>query len=218
MSDPRCVLLVEGVNDAHAIRQVFFERGINGADEAGWKIGVKPAGSALQNGFPKLLQAIKDLVPTVALGFVFDADAEPRDRWRSMRARLAKQGVELEEALPAEGALGVSGRGVHAGCWMMPDNAAKGAVEDFLLGMVPKQEKLMRHAEAATEEARSRHEAAYRDPEDVGKARLQSFLAWQREPNALYGISVKRGLIDSKAASADAFAAWAKRLLVASGG
>ena len=75
----------------------------------------------------KLLDGIEEGVKRSkgrAIGFVLDADSPILDRWRSVRDRLLKAGVDaVPEAPPPDGFVGVSSRlKSRAGVWLMPDN------------------------------------------------------------------------------------------------
>ena len=217
-----CTVVVEGVNDAWALRTLLVARGVNPPGLTGRRVDVtylsefgKAGGvEAFAKDIPRRHEAAS---AGHAIGFVFDADDQPAARAASMLHRLRGVGLREGATLGPEGLLEPADHGVTVGCWMMPDNAAEGAIEAVLLAMVSGREGLLAHARAATAAARAEHGSDLRD-QDVPKAELQAFLAWQKEPNALYGVSVQKGLLNAGASVADGFVRWVERLLAASEG
>jgi hypothetical protein len=108
-------------------------------------------------------------------------------------------------APPAEGWV-THLRGARVGVWLMPDNVNAGALEAFLLGLVPPS-PLFDHAEKAVSEAIT-HGARFAEVHRE-KARLHTYVAWSKEPGRPYGRAIAAGDFDVTRSDLPArFAAW----------
>lgn len=93
------------------------------------------------------------------------------------------------------------------GVWIMPDNRHRGAVEEFLLGLVPDDAtELVEYARRSVDGARSRG-ASLRDV-DVTKSVVHTWLAWQEEPGPQLHEAVMRRLLDPRHPRSQPFVSW----------
>ena len=94
------------------------------------------------------------------------------------------------------------------GVWMMPDNAARGMMETFLLALRPSANAaLLAYAESAADVARVTHEAPF--PEvHRDKAIIHTWLAWQEPPGRQMHDAVKLAMLDATLHYAAPFIAW----------
>lgn len=151
-------LLVEGQDDLFAIAHLIKVRFTQGQSTIDFQGPSKNAPFIQKHdGVENLLAAgtIDGAARTYRrLGIVLDADQPPLSRWDSVRARLALSNVALP-ASPATGGIIVAGHRVDwkVGVWLMPDNANHGALEEFLLPLVPPGDKLWPVVEASTSTA-----------------------------------------------------------------
>src|SRR5271157_1332160 len=80
------------------------------------------------------------------VGVVVDADTDLNSRWQSLRDRLLKLGYANVPQDPVSGGAILAPPGEkllpRMGIWIMPDNKARGILEDFLRFLVPKGSKL----------------------------------------------------------------------------
>jgi hypothetical protein len=90
----------------------------------------------------------------------------------------------------------------------MPDNASPGALEAFAAALVPDGDALWPYAAACLDGLPEQRFAA----KDRGKARIHTWLAWQKTPREPIGRALSNGSLDAEAAPATTFAAWARRL------
>ena len=87
----------------------------------------------------------------------------------------------------------------------MPDNTNNGALENFLVNLVPQfPNPLYDHVKASV--------AAIPDQRfsdgDEPKARIHTWLAWQEEPGRPYGTAIKAGFLDAYANQVDGLVNW----------
>lgn len=208
-------LLVEGQDDLFAIAHLIRAR-FAAAQSAIDLDAPSPNAPWIEqhDGLENLLKAgnIESAAKTyLRLGIVVDADQVPAAHWRAVVGRLATVGVTVP-ASPATGGVIVPGyqEGWRVGVWLMPDNARPGALEDFLLPLMPGEDALWPEAVRATDAA-VQVERRFGVNDDL-KARLRCWLAWQAEPGANLGVAVSRGVLDPLSPAADPFARWVEAL------
>jgi len=206
MSDAAKVLLVEGPGDQEVLKHLLSSKGIRVPDD----LDVAPRG-----GFETLrkrLGADLDVSGRTHVGVIVDADADSGNRWRSLRDRLARFVAEpLPEALPSNGLITTTRDGVHVGVWVMPDNGAPGAIEDFLLALMkPEDQWLLRHAEASVEAIPPEHRR-FKSGHDK-KAVVHTWLAWQKEPGCPLGLAVTKRYLRPDHDRATPLVTWVRSL------
>lgn len=201
----RKALVVEGNDDMHSVIHITRQHGVAWKTAAPYDIKVVDA-----NGYPGVLETSPVAAKTYdRLGVVLDADSDPAARWASIRDRLAKVAVYLPST-PATGGTTVAGIGGNGkvGVWMMPDNGAKGYLENFLATLVPSASAtLWQHAQASTKAAVASHGCNVR-PLDVSKAEIYTWLAWQDTPGLPFGTALKARFFNVNAQAALDFVAW----------
>ncbi|HEX8213646.1 MAG TPA: DUF3226 domain-containing protein [Longimicrobium sp.] len=147
-------------------------------------------------------------------GIVVDANGNAQARWDSIRRTLSEYGyAEIPERLLLGGMI------VPApphrplfGAWIMPDNGAPGALEDFASALVPRDDVLWKRAGEAVDaipEQDRRFPAGRRS-----KAHMHTWLAWQEQPGSPMGQAIGKGDLDAHAPAAQSFVAWLRRLMV----
>ena len=197
----RRALFVEGQDDLHALRHLLWRRGVQLDDIAIEKRG----------GATTMLRVIAPEVRARTggvIGFVIDANDQPRDRWRAVANRLREVRVDVDGELPSEqGFIGKSGYyGTRVGVWLMPDNLSPGAIENFLRDLIASDDALFGLATDATRRA-TKLGASFK-PGDRRKAELHSWLAWQREPGLPYGTAIRARYFSDASPAADRFLDW----------
>lgn len=202
----RKILLVEGRDDEHVLKHLCGKRGVPILDE------ITPLGSVerLLENFPVRLK--ESDVET--LGVVIDADTDIAARWQSLRDRLRMAGYQNVPDDPVR-----AGTILHpppktllprVGVWIMPDNQARGILEDFLRFLVPPGSRLFTHVESSVasipeEELRFNQLAQ-------PKAIIHTWLAWQAEPGKPLGTAITAKFLDPHVAQVDVLVAWLKGL------
>lgn len=207
---PLC-LLVEGQSDLFAIAHLIEERfkrqlvSVDADKDGSDKVYIDP-----RNGAEGLLKkgVISRAVKSCRrLGIVIDANGSPTDRWRAVADRLNAENVVLPPAPAPDGTIVAGIRdGWKVGVWLMPNNVKPGAIEDFLVPLVPPGDILWPLAKASTAMA----ETADRryGPTDGLKALLGCWLAWQENPEAGVGPALSTGVLNPLHVSADPFVRW----------
>ena len=143
-------------------------------------------------------------------GVVVDADENPAGRWVSVRDRLRESGCNPPDELPHEGTVFEGPNGLRVGAWLMPNNKMVGAMEAFLRLLVPADDPNWSFAERCVDEIpkKAKDSNTWRD-----KARLYTWLAWQKQPGKPPE-SVLRSppYLNANADVAQAFVGWVRRL------
>ena len=218
MAQQRSSLRVEGGDDLHAILHLLIRNGID-YDQQPWPSWF-PSIEEVKGGKTGVVDNVERLVRASSngrIGFVLDADDSVRDTWRAMMSRLRQVGLDPPPAVPPQGFVGESTEyRAHVGVWLMPDNEqegqqGEGTLERFLETLVREADPLLPHAREATRQAKTNHEAVYRDV-DVRKAELHAWLAWQREPGLPYGTAIKARFFRHDSPVATRFVAWFRRV------
>lgn len=184
-------LLVEGRDDENVVGQILlrhYPEGIGG-------FGFHFVGSRDEIGVRGVLKQLPIRARLDAIvGAIVDADGDPRARWQSIRDRLLAVGyrdLALDPArpgliVPADPARGLARLGV----WIMPDNLAAGALEDFLRTLAS-SDPLMARAERVVDDIVADGCARFDPATARSKAIVHSYLAWQAQPGQPYGLAVK---------------------------
>lgn len=200
------VLLVEGVNDRHVINNLLKAHNLEN------EITIRD-----KEGITNILATLKTEVDANQdfLGIVVDANASLDSRWQSLTDRLkdeeigysnvsenpVKKGLimERENFLP------------KLGVWVMPNNELVGKIENFIRLLVAEErETLWQLAQKAIGEIPN-EEKLFAD-EDIIKAQVHTFLAWQDEPGRPMGESITRRYFQIDAPEALYFVEWIRNL------
>jgi hypothetical protein len=203
----RKVLLVEGRDDEHVLKNLCGQRGIPPLDEVKPHEGV----DHLLESFPVRLKASED---GDVVGLVIDADTDLASRWESLRQRLTRAGYEAVPDSPApEGTILDPPTGKllpRVGIWIMPDNRISGILEDFLRLLVPHGSRLFDHVTScvAAIPQDERRFSQLAEP----KAVIHTWLAWQEEPGKPLGTAITARYLDPHAPQVDVLVSWLKRL------
>ena len=146
------------------------------------------------------------------IGVIIDADAEVDARWQSLLGLFAAQGYGDGLNQRRDNGIVVQSAGLPLlGAWVMPDNRTEGALEQFLLDIMPADDALWpiaRDAVAALPEDVRRFK-----PHQTRKAELRTWLAWQEDPGIPLGLPITRRRLNPYAPPAARLIAWVKRLL-----
>jgi hypothetical protein len=213
-------LVVEGLNDHHAILQLMRRAGVldQSTTQKNSPIDFKVAGSK-----KRLLDEIVSRAKgseTTAVGFVIDADDKASEyhgvdpTWNAVKHRLTQLGVVANPRPLAGGFIGqVPKAGPKIGIWIMPDNQGDGALEEFLTPQIDPQNALFQFARAKTLEAGQLANVTGRfAPSDRSKAELHCWLAWSEEPGQPYGHAMRSGRFDVTREPAVRFCQWVRDL------
>lgn len=198
------VLLVEGINDKHVIKNLLktYEIEIEIRDK---------------EGISNILATLKTEVDANEdfLGIVVDANSSLDSRWQSLTDRLKDKeiGYKKVSAKPVENGLILERQGFlpKLGIWVMPNNKLVGKIENFIRLLVAEEkENLWQIVEKVVSEIPA-EEKLFAD-KDIIKAQVHTFLAWQDEPGRPMGESITRRYFQTDAPEAINFVDWIRRL------
>lgn len=215
-TEPSSLLWVEGEHDQHVIWAICEKHHLPE------KFVLKRAKQSGQkaDSWQTLLKAWQmqlkgDLADVPAIGLVIDGDDDPLTRWRELGNIV--QRVQLSYVWPSiPQAGGTIIAAPHAdiprlGVWLMPDNQATGALEDFLRFLLPPSDPLAPLADKTLAEI---EQAGLRRYDNRAKAFLHTWLAWQTRPRPM-GQAIKENALLATAPMAQIFVAWLKQLFEA---
>jgi len=200
-------LLVEGSDDQHSVIHLMKRHGIDWDDPKATLPHVHDCG-----GFDPLHDSLVVSAKSYErLGIIVDANSDIERRWTQVQDKLHTAGLALPEA-PKEDGLIVPGifDDWEVGVWIMPDNQAKGELEDFLGKLIPSGDQRWGYACEATQHAKEIG-AAFSD-KDRSKANLHTWLAWQKEPGRPFGTAITAKYFHVDSPEALRFVQWFKAL------
>ena len=198
------VLLVEGQDDSHVVWHVCQRSEAINDFCIRQKCGIEP-----------LLDSIDTEIQTPelqAMGILVDANMDVAARWNAVKGRLAPANVALPNSPVPSGTI-IEGRphdGIpRVGVWLMPDNASKGELENFVAQMIPDGDAVWPLSQDYIEGI----PAAARKFSEKKKARAQvhAWLAAREDPRRM-GEAIRTRDLAVDGALCQAFVAWLKRL------
>lgn len=205
MAIQKKVLLVEGINDKHVIRNLLRIHEIE-------DIEIRD-----KEGISNILATLKTEVDANEdfLGIVVDANSSIDSRWQSLHDRLKSKEIGFDglPIAPVDGGLVIDRQGFlpKLGIWVMPINELFGKIEDFVRLLVSEErEALWQIAEHAVGDIPS-DQRLFSEKDNV-KAQIHTFLAWQDEPGRPMGESITRRYFQTDTPVALKFVEWARRL------
>lgn len=200
------VLIVEGFTDLNTVVGIMRKHTIWPDTKERAPVWISRGGSAneiLSRDYVRAALAPKGLR---TLGLIVDANSSCAGRYQSIRRQFSEHFSEMPDQLPRDGFVVENEEGIRFGAWIMPDNHSPGAVEDFLIGLIPQggkvlMERTVRHVESLNAIA------PFRRPH-VHKARLYSWLALQDPPTLDPLKALYTGALDAEHVNATKFVDW----------
>ncbi len=192
------LLIVEGVNDRHVVRQIISRVGSGSGFEIADAGGINP--------LLESIEARANYTGRVALGIVADANDDINARWQSIRSRMPDR-IDLPER-PVAGGLIVESR-PHVGVWLMPDNASPGQLEDFVQRMIPTDDTIWPLAERYIDDIPTPDRKF--PPSKTSRAKLYAWLAARQDPRRM-GEAIRTRDLATDGALCQQFAAWLRSL------
>ena len=206
------VLLVEGKDDLHTVANLLqYHLNINNVkllvsiyETEGWE----NLSSSLNIYFNRNFDKIKFHFETVLkdsmfdnLGIIVDANNDISARWQSLQNTLRNAQTDMPKKPNPNGTIFKvtipDGRIINMGIWLMPNNQDTGMLEDFLLGLMPlNNDNILKHIECCLDELSDSDlkilEIDSKDNPETWrlKAKLHTWLAWQKEPGDPYGTAI----------------------------
>lgn len=216
----RSKLYVEGKDDFHVVMHLLMRYGIflhgnehalPNAPELEMARGVEKVLGDNNDELPCKIKTAIQVNRGLSVGFVLDADDRPQARWRAVRDRLQECELDVPAEMPANGYVDdVAKYKMRVGIWLMPGHQREGAVEQFLMDLVPQDDTLLNLAESSTDEALGR--GATFPNAKRSKAVLHAWLAWQKHPGQPYGSAINERFFGHDSTAARDFVAWYQRV------
>ena len=200
------ILLVEGQDDAHVVKQLVDRE--SGVDD--FTIVVK-------DGLPNLLAGLPlefESDTREVIGIIVDADSDTSRRWHDLQAKLKGQ-VQLPTSMSVGGAIVDASEGVpRVGVWIMPNNIDAGELEDFIRRMIPETDAIwprsQQYIEEIVEEFPTSPPRPFRDNK-ILRAQVHAWLATREAPRRM-GQAIGRGDLDATVPVGTEFIGWLRRL------
>ena len=167
-----------------------------------------------KKGVNNLLKSLKvELKLKNRLGIIVDADIDPMIRWRAIQDRLRESGYRSVPGTPdGIGTILREGDLPVVGIWLMPDNKISGMLEDFASLLRPPEDVLWPVAAGVVQQVKSIETSLrFQDVYD-SKARIHTWLAWQKEPGKPVGQAITKGYLKADAVLAQQFIDWIRKL------
>lgn len=198
------LLLVEGKDDKHVIRNLLKRYDILVPDLLDVKYPSDYEADGTEGGgITRLLDIFEVRLTQVIdgrLGIIVDADTRLSARWQSLRDILISLDyVSLpENPLPNGTIIRQIGKPV-VGIWLIPDNKIPGMLEDFVGFLMPQDDLFWPMAVEAVQKVKTiEHERRFHN-EHESKARIHTWLAWQKEPGKPMGQAITARYLDADA-------------------
>lgn len=172
-----------------------------------------------EEGINALLDSLYDQVnsPNLkTLGLVVDADQALSSRWHSLFTRLSDIGYQnLPESLPDDGLVHESHDPYipRLGVWIMPDNQLPGILEDFAVQLIAAEDPLLAKVDQTLTDLENTHLNQY-SPAKRPKARIYTWLAWQKRPGMPMGQAITAKVLNGDSAVSRRFLDWLRRLFI----
>jgi hypothetical protein len=232
--NPTKVLLVEGKDDLNVIGHILLKNKIEVVTkERIWKVenkidsifirdqeGVTNIQNNLEVGiFEQLLEDFKTELKQSELkilGIVVDANGNAQSRWKSLANKLKDLNYEdvPKNANPNGTILKNNKTGLPPiGVWLMPNNVDSGMLEDFVGLLIPnEQENLWKLAENTVSSIPDKERRFSKEPDHSSKAKIHTYLAWQKDPGKPFGVAIREKFLDVNAQNAGNLMNWLTEL------
>jgi len=217
------ILLVEGINDGHAIAHLCQAHKL---PEDSFCIQSCGDDDKVLKELNLRLKERPELRPDI-IGIVLDAD-KPKDN-PSVISRMQQITDRLREVckdyqipkIPNEKGTIISSvpRYPKIGVWLMPNNQDIGMLEDFLIDLAMKKRNTeeckygesLEQARMCVEEAEKNKLTSFKKTH-FSKAIIHTYLAWHAEPGAPLGLAITAHTLEPHTELANKFIFWLKEL------
>lgn len=196
-------LIVEGPDDKHTLIHLAKTHGVDWESDGGWAPYIHAAGS-----FEAALRYAPTAVRvTRRLGLVVDADRSALAQWNRVCKAIGIPNPPVSP--PSGGYVGLVGT-CRFGVWIMPDNQRSGALEEFLVDLIPAEDSVWGFAQDVSLEAKRRG-APFED-RHASKAAVRTWLAWRKQPGVPLGMAISNGYFNPRPPVALSFVDWFQQM------
>ncbi len=217
-SESEMLLLVEGVNDCHAVFQLMWL--VYRADPV---FGIHECGND-DKALDSLASRIVSTRPRQKiLGLILDSDIEGPRPDQVIQSRLDQLAARVGPYYPLPNVFPEGGlildplasrpeadRLPKLGVWLMPNNKDYGMFEDLLMASL--SELVAEYTTTVVKQSKADGVAKFKDVH-LSKAVIRTYLAWQDPPDVQYlGLAIKRGAFENIEAECKQFIQWLEQL------
>ena len=204
----KSLVIVEGKSEFSVLPKLCEKHGLS----VNFEIKSEKSISQLKQAIPVYL---KNTQLYRRLWIIADADKCADNVWTAIKNLLlksSKYNFRTNMPLPAGGAVikPIDPEDITVGVWIMPDNAAPGMLEDFILGCIRPTDTLIGKAIDAVNELdseRHKHPNIFR-PTHKSKACVHTWLAWNHKPGESLATAIEKGLLDLNNPTCQKFIQW----------
>lgn len=205
-NSPR-IIFVEGKDDQHVVCHIIAKSRLGGLD-------ISVVDKEGINNLLDALSADSKQPERLAVGFVLDANDRPEDRWKAVINQFEKGGIEFPRHICPNGTIveaNLEKRLPRIGVWLMPYNDLEqcGALEDFVLEMVPKDDPILPKVENFIDGIIADDQALF--PNKINKAVIRVWLATRSQPGQM-GSAIQRNDLQINGEVCKKFVTWIERL------
>jgi len=210
------LLLVEGKNDQHVILSLLVHYHIPDLFKIRPLDGISNLNETLEMRKGRLIDSFEVQLTTIVegkLGIIVDADTDLSARWASLNHILKSSGYNSVPENPGPaGTIIRQEKKPVIGIWLMPDNTIPGMLEDFVGFLRPQNDLLWPMVDEAVLKVKTlEEERRFRDVHE-SKARIHTWLAWQKEPGKPMGQAITARYLDADAPHALKLITWIRDL------
>ena len=207
------LLVVEGLNDQYVAQNILKKNGVS-CESQRQEFSVKDNQAIIiqsQGSREKLLSSLDSLLDSSELerlGIIVDADGELelKKTWGKLQSIFIKRNLDLPDkpASPFNTEVIIAFRQILVGIWIMPGDGSHGELEDFFASLIPQNDLLWDRAVNSVEAIPS----SVRRFKKISKAKVHTWLAWQKEPGEPMGRAIEFGYVQADSNSAINFMKW----------
>lgn len=178
--------------------------------------GVNNLSETIESRKIRLIDSFEVQLTTIVkgrLGIIVDADTDLSARWASLKHILKSSGYNAIPKSPVSGGTIIrQEKKPVVGIWLMPDNTIPGMLEDFIGFLRPQSDLLWPMVDEAVLKVKLlEEEHRFRNVHE-SKARIHTWLAWQKEPGKPMGQAITAHYLDANASHAQQFITWIRKL------
>ena len=199
-------LLVEGEDDKHFVWHIDEKLNLN--------LPISRDSIFDSGGFPQILTVLSAQLKAPgrkAVGIIVDANADVAARWKRLKDEFEIEGIEYPSSPIIGGTIiePPSNRKPRTGIWIMPDNSSNGELEDFVIQMIPVDDKVWplagSYIDGIPPKCRKFKSGKIR------RAKLYAWLATRELPSRM-GPAVTNGDLDLGGEFTNQFVDWLKNI------
>lgn len=198
------ILLVEGKDDEHVIKALCQKHEIPETFEI-------ISCEGIENLFESLPVRLKTS-GIEAIGVIMDADEDINRLWNRMKSLFSNLGFTIPNRFPDTGLI-LHNNGQKVGVWIMPDNKANGMLEDFISFLIPEHDQLLSIVDSTLNDIEAKQLNKYATIHK-SKARIHSWLAWQKDPGTPLGLSITKNFLTTDKDICRTFVEWLIKLFI----